>query len=151
MSSAACFMFSWRADFLLRHVAVACVCLHAGQTQNQSRKKTERRAPKHLTEVHCSQQAENPKNETNVGQHSWTWHQCCATWGGPQCCATLGKKKDIAVLLNNIGRVASNVAQHWRGCPQCCATLGRIFEIVDFSELIQNSDQKKKNAQHLYS
>ena len=72
---------------------------------------------------------------TNVAQH---WR------GGPQCCATLGQKKDIAVLLNNIGQVASNVAQHWRGCTQCCATLGRILEIVDFAELIQNSDQKKK-------
>ena len=58
----------------------------------------------------------------------------------------IGEKKDIAVLLNNIGQVASNVAQHWRRCPQCCATLGRIFEIVDFAELIQNSDQKKKRT-----
>ena len=54
------------------------------------------------------------------------------------------KKKGMAVLLNNIGQVASNVAQHSQGCPQCCATLGRIFEIVDFPELIQKNDPPQK-------
>ena len=118
---------------------------HENKKQNGERQNTSRKyiaASKQKIQKMKPMLDNIPGHGTNVAQ---PWR------GGPQCCATLGKKKDIAVLLNNIGQVASNVAQHWRGCPQCCATLGRIFEIVDFAELIQNSAQKKKNAQHLYS
>ena len=81
------------------------------------KKKTERRAPKHLTEVHCSQQAENQKNETNVGQHSWTWHQCCATLAGwPPMLRNIGEKKGHSRF----------VEQHWAGGRQCCATLAGV-------------------------